>query len=596
MTDKKKKSDTKDAPISLLLEMRADPGMAPSLGMNSAPELAGGALTLDPEFVPVAMGGDPEAQGFSDQPQTYILRGTVETEDQLRALEEDPQVVRVWRDTPIAPFVHPGERNDAGPRLDDNPAMSTCPIGTCDCTPRTPVGSIADVARYLGADQIWARGYRGAGIVVGVLDGGITAQGRPVKAGETARRIPRVIGGWPVASWGTEASGWSEHGNMCATDVLGMAPEAQIFDMRISGSGGSVGTISRALQAFDWAINHYRTHGTPQILTNSWGIFQESWDATYARNPNHPFTRKVVEAVNAGIIVLFAAGNCGDTCPDGRCGPDTGTGRSIWGANGHDAVMTVGAVNLREQFVGYSSRGPAALSQRKPDFCAITHFTGYHNSDSGTSAATPILAGICALLRQVRPTATTATLKTALIATCKDIGAAGFDVHSGHGIVQPKGAFDRLVPVLKPPLLDTTPIRDLRETVITLDRPTTPIVPDRVATRIVDDQLGTPVLADRPGTPIVADQIGTPVIIDQRQTSVLLDKGGTPIAERVDLPDPGRPFVLATGHQAPEWQDFQQMLGGPTEDPLSELAAQIDQVHAMLEALVAQYQAATGQA
>lgn len=172
-------------------------------------------------------------------------------------------------------------------------------------------------------------------------------------------RIPRVVDGWP-SDWGTESRNWGDHGNMCATDVQGMAPEARLFDLRVAGAGGSPGTISRALQAFQWAINRHKVDGTPHILTNGWGIFREAWDPTYARNPNHPFTRKVVEAINEGILVLFAAGNCGDTCPDGRCGNDNGPGRSIWGANGHPLVMTVGAVNKNEEFIGYSSRGPAA--------------------------------------------------------------------------------------------------------------------------------------------------------------------------------------------------------------------------------------------
>ena len=75
------------------------------------------------------------------------------------------------------------------------------------------------------------------------------------------------------------------------------------------------------------------------MLTNSWGMFQESWAPDYVKNPNHPFTRKVLEAIDEGILVLFAAGNCGATCPDGRCGPDNGPGRSIWGANGHERVI-----------------------------------------------------------------------------------------------------------------------------------------------------------------------------------------------------------------------------------------------------------------
>jgi hypothetical protein len=231
---------------------------------------------------------------------------------------------------------------------------------------------------------------------------------------------------------------------MCSTDVLGMAPEAQIYDLRISGAPDIPSTISRALQAFQWAIDTHKTNGTPHVLTNSWGIFQETWDSTYARNPNHPFTRKVVEALDEGIVVLFAAGNCGGTCPDGRCGADNGPGRSIWGANSHPRVMTVGAVNKNEEFVGYSSQGPGALDPNKPDFCSVTHFTGYFNSDSGTSAATPILAGAVALLKQAVPSATQDGIKAALKATAKDIGPAGFDQHSGAGIVRIKAAYDRL--------------------------------------------------------------------------------------------------------------------------------------------------------
>jgi hypothetical protein len=41
------------------------------------------------------------------------------------------------------------------------------------------------------------------------------------------------------------------------------------------------------------------------VLSNSWGIFQKSWDPDYACNPNHPFTRKVVEALDEGILRPF---------------------------------------------------------------------------------------------------------------------------------------------------------------------------------------------------------------------------------------------------------------------------------------------------
>ncbi len=408
--------------------------------MSMAGEIDVPGFEVDREFEVIPMGaGAPGPATAAPSEETFILRGTVASEDDVETLRARPEVVEVWRDTPIAPFTDLAD--PAVEVVEDMPGMAPCPIGTCDCQPGTPKGTIADVANYLGVDKIWSAGFRGTGIVVGVLDSGITAQGRPVKPGETANRIPRVIDGWP-SDWGTESSKWGDHGNMCATDVLGMAPDAQLYDFRIAGTGGSPGTISRALQAFQWAINRHRVDGTPQVLTNSWGIFQDTWDPTYASNPNHPFTRKVEEALDEGILVLFAAGNCGDTCPDWRCGSDIGPGKSIWGANGHNRVMTVGAVNKNEQFIGYSSRGPAALDPNKPDFCSISHFTGYFTSDSGTSAATPILAGVVALLKQAKPTLTQAQAKNCLKATAKDIGPAGWDQHSGSGIVQAKAAYD----------------------------------------------------------------------------------------------------------------------------------------------------------
>ena len=454
----------KDGKLSVLVEVRHHPGGSGSFAMDLARNINSNGFAVDEEYEPISLVMTGDDMGPQDE--TYVLRGVVNDEKDIESLRARPDVEGVWYDSPIAPFP---EYADAHPDPVESPGMAACPIPPCDCAPGTPKGTIADVANYLGVNNIWSAGIRGTGIVVGVLDSGITAQGRPVKPRETSRRIPRVIGGWP-SDWGTESGKWREHGNMCATDVLGMAPDAQLYDLRIAGSGGSPGTISRALQAFNWAISRHRTDGTPQILTNSWGIFKETWDATYARNPNHPFTRKVVEAINEGIIVLFAAGNCGDTCPDGRCGSDTGPGKSIWGANGHPLVMTVGAVNVNEQFIGYSSRGPAALDPNKPDFCSISHFRGYFNSDSGTSAATPILAGVVALFKQAKPNATQNQIKSALKATAKDIGPTGFDHHSGAGIVQANAAYRRLTRptvrtltptcrTMRPPCRPTTPPR-----------------------------------------------------------------------------------------------------------------------------------------
>ncbi len=241
---------------------------------------------------------------------------------------------------------------------------------------------------------------------------------------------------------------------MTATDAIGMCPEAKIFDIGVlknpPGTPLDVGgVISNAIAGFQWAIDHHKKDSTPQILSNSWNSYQEEWAPDYARDPNHPFTRKAVEAMREGIIVCFSAGNCGEFCQDKdpRCGSDTGPGRSIWGANGHPEVITVGAVNVKGDLAGYSSQGPAALSSEKPDFCGITHFKGYNDPDTGTSAATPIVAGVIGLLKCAEPKLTQSQVKATLRKTAKDIGESGFDRNSGYGIIRAYAAYKLITPM-----------------------------------------------------------------------------------------------------------------------------------------------------
>lgn len=418
----------------VLVEMRVTRTRGGELQLGSPAEMEDVGFRIDPDYEPVPVGSSAATGTRGDGEDVVVVRGAI-APNRIAELEARPDVVRVWRDTPIAPFAVDAkdERSMALAPL------APCPTGDCDCSPTVAGGAIPDVARFLGVDRIWDEGILGQGIVIGVVDGGITARGRTVRPGETAD-VPRVIGGWPTASWGTTASAWGRHGNMSATDALGMAPEAQLYDIRISDGDA----ISSALAGFQWAIDQHRRDGTPHILTNSWGIYQESWDPEYARDADHPFTRKVVEAIAEGILVLFAAGNCGAACPSDRCGADNGPGRSIWGANGHPQVMTVGAANLEGKLVGYSSQGPAALDERKPDFCSITHFRGYFASDNGTSAACPVAAGVTALLKQAAPELTQQAARQALIDTADDFGPAGWDPHTGAGIIQAAAAWERV--------------------------------------------------------------------------------------------------------------------------------------------------------
>jgi subtilisin family serine protease len=373
----------------------------------------------DPDYAPVPVPRAGRGAAAAADERVVVVRGTLE-EGGEEALRRDPRVVAVWSDARIEGF--------AGP----------CGTPDCNNRPLGAKGDLSGLAPYLGADRLWAEGIRGRGIVVAIVDGGVRRAD-----------VPALLDGWApegALPWG-EADPRDEHGTMCAIDALAVCPEAGILDVGILKSpGDTAGLLSDAIAAYRWAIERRASDGSPHVLSNSWGMYMESWGPDYARDPDHPFTRVVLEAIGAGILVAFAAGNCGGQCmfPDRRCGSDLGPGRGIWGANGHPLVLTVGAANMRDEWVGYSSEGPAALDDRKPDVCAPSHFAGYTRNDSGTSAATPVAAGALALLAQAVPGVRQAEAKAALEETARDICAPGWDPQSGHGVIRVDAALARL--------------------------------------------------------------------------------------------------------------------------------------------------------
>ena len=153
---------------------------------------------------------------------------------------------------------------------------------------------------------------------------------------------------------GTYAVG---HGTMCAFDALIAAPQATLLDFPIllstAGGGSSMdGFLSDALQAYSSLLAVLRRPAAQRpfkalVVNNSWGMYHQSWDfpaghpGRYADNPNHPFNIMVGTLARNGADILFAAGNCGADCPDGRC---QGVVRdTITGANAHPEVITLPA-------------------------------------------------------------------------------------------------------------------------------------------------------------------------------------------------------------------------------------------------------------
>jgi hypothetical protein len=295
-----------------------------------------------------------------------------------------------------------------------------------------------------------------------------------VDHGLDKRSVTNFQGGWqhtnpynnaivhlPGMTVGDEA----EHGLMMLRNIQDIAPNVQVWDMPlIPPRIWDIGVfISDAQAAFDHMladIEHFSTFpqwSGPWVLVNAWAVFDRRSErpaGDYTNRLTHPFNATITQAVHERRDVIFCAGNCGQFCPDGRCGPwDIGPGQSVLGANSHPRVISVGAVRTDAMWLGYSSQGPGQpnLARLKPDFCAPSNFAEIgdaYTSNTGTSAACGVTAGVVAALRS-RPgwepgTVSPNELRRTLARTTRKTEGPLWNERLGHGILDVRLAFDDL--------------------------------------------------------------------------------------------------------------------------------------------------------
>ena len=288
-----------------------------------------------------------------------------------------------------------------------------------------------------------------------------------------AGKVKNVTGGYPeissnfaVKKWGTYSFPEDKfpHGNQVSYIASSIAPSADIHDYRIVNEAPTSHQVflDGALHALQYALENFRKTGQPKIINCSWGMIRNFKNSKYIHDPNHIITRKFLEAIDAGMIIIFAAGNCGAPCSNPiNCPsmsgsyhgndylPTVGPGASILGANGHPDVICVTGATTQKEYITYSSQGPAVLPpHRNPDICGVSHFKAYANKNfAGTSCAAPVISGIAALMVQKHPMANQHQIKEALIKTADTSpfsGPAANPAYTGYGLVDPVKALKEL--------------------------------------------------------------------------------------------------------------------------------------------------------
>ncbi|MCW2975366.1 MAG: peptidase in kexin sedolisin [Actinomycetia bacterium] len=149
----------------------------------------------------------------------------------------------------------------------------------------------------------------------------------------------------------------------------------------------------------------------------------------------------IAEAVRLGSLVVAASGNSGDE----------GSPPSYPAVNAH--VLTVGATDQSDQPASFSSRSPFVdLAAPGVDIPVATALDNSFAQESGTSFASPIVAGAAAWLWTVRPDLDASQVAEVLRRSARDVFTPGYDTATGYGILDLAAA-----------LTAPTPLRDSAE-------------------------------------------------------------------------------------------------------------------------------------
>ncbi len=274
-------------------------------------------------------------------------------------------------------------------------------------------------------DQI---GLKGAGVTVAVLDSGVDANHPDLQFGTKTIQNVKIIGDLGLTGttaylenqFNTDTS--SGHGTHVAGTVggtgfasagdsrrpnyyAGIAPEVNLIGL---GTGEGL-NILFALQGFDYALANQQRYSI-DVITNSWGSSRSVYD------PSHPINQASYEAYKRGMVVSFAAGNGGpgdDTLNPYAIVPwviNVGSGTK---AGGLSSFSSRGVAGDPYKHIDVVAPGSGICSTRAPGTAigalgpvvnaTQPTYTARYHCISGTSMATPFVAGTTALLLEANP-------------------------------------------------------------------------------------------------------------------------------------------------------------------------------------------------
>ncbi len=247
--------------------------------------------------------------------------------------------------------------------------------------------------------------FTGKGVVVGHIDTGVDGKHPALMGkitayfdGRTGRRTDQPT---DMDEHGTHTAGTILGGTRSTENMIGVAPEATMV------SAGALGSWEEMLKGMEFMLDpdsNPNTADQPRLVSNSWN--------SRGAPDQEPFYRMISTWEAAGILPVFSAGNSGPN-------PQT-----ITPPHEHPEAFAVAATGEGLKIADFSSRGPGIFrgqETQKPDIAApgVQVYSavpgGRYAKMSGTSMATPHVAGAAALVLQANPDLNPAQIRAVLL-------------------------------------------------------------------------------------------------------------------------------------------------------------------------------------
>ena len=276
----------------------------------------------------------------------------------------------------------------------------------------------------INAEAAWDLTQGDANAVIAILDSGVDAT-QPDFAS-------KLVTGYNTYGNNTDTSDAYGHGTQTAgvagaatnnvVGIAGVAGGSPIMPVRVTNASGAATSASIA-NGIIWATDH----GARIVNISFNGVAGNTTIRTAAEY-----------AVNHGTLVVAASGNCACTDPTAET----------------PFILSVSATDEYDALAYYSSTGPFVDISAPGNNILTTDRYGLYFPYSGTSLASPVVAGVAALMFSAKPSLTPTLAAQILESSAVDLGAGGYDPSYGYGRVDALAAVNLAINYTPPP--DTT--------------------------------------------------------------------------------------------------------------------------------------------